>query len=509
MSDIKERFIIIGSILLIILSISVPELQKILRTPSKSKIEKNIEKIILKSNDWRLYQGYAERNLSGYENVKNKEIYKKAILLNPSEAQLYSNLSLLYIMDVRFSRKEENLVLKLEKPLEDKTNFKEEDIREAMEYLHLAAKIEPENAYYDYLFAYLYFAEKKDEEGLKVLQRARRKNYCDMHRKDALLSTIKFLKKAGFPELEAKLDAFPSLLLPQLAKLRYVARIAIALAYQYQENQQHERAIEIYEGVFDMGSKIKNSAWTIIDMLVGIAIQEMIVSPFLPEDLQKEKLDVSEKNKIAQKKFIEYLIENSNLRFAEKFKNEISSGEILRKKFRSYVGKEANYILMHMFSVFIISKLFSFSFSQFLVFSIISILCYTLFSEYAKPLTLRYGRISAFIIVFSILYIVVTMIISLVNSNYFTFFIFLPFILTAVFVSFYTVIRLKKAKLIIKSSFLPFFLFILKISGIRVLMFFLIFSFLIIPPVLIERKLLLNFIDKMIESEVAICLNKD
>jgi hypothetical protein len=139
--------------------------------------------------------------------------------------------------------------------------------------------LEPDNAAPKALLAWLYFGEKKDAAGMEQLQAAARSPRLDFHTSDMLKAQIRTLQAGGLTDFDAATAGSASLLFPQLAGLRSIARVAVYKGYAAQAAGQSQEALADWLAVIHFGRLMRYQDKTIIGYLVGTAIEAIGTAP--------------------------------------------------------------------------------------------------------------------------------------------------------------------------------------------------------------------------------------
>ncbi len=234
------------------LSVSEDNIDEDIVYKAQRKLESNVGLIqtVLEKypDDAEIHRGAAELyNGIGLIVKKDPAIYeyRKAIELNPKDITYYTGLG----MALWYKYKH------------DYTYEKTDDPSELIEALEVGEEKEPNNAFYDYMWASVYLMQGKEKEGIKKIEDALNKKYLKQHWQPRIKSKIKILEEMGcFTSTEIKInvpygaggtDEMLGKIISHLKKLG-----------EGKESQgAWEGAAEIYKTMVKMAGQVRSDAW--------------------------------------------------------------------------------------------------------------------------------------------------------------------------------------------------------------------------------------------------------
>ena len=162
---------------------------------------------------------------------------------------------------------------------------------ERRKWLDALKQSAPENALANYLSAADYFKSGQRDQAMQELSAAVNKpNYAD-YSLDFLENSEEAYRAAGYSDAEAQLAADPALLLPHLAQLKSVGVSLADLATSYQQAGDTASADQAIQMAMALGQRLDRSdSLTLIERLVGIAVQERALKAMDSSDATQQSL---------------------------------------------------------------------------------------------------------------------------------------------------------------------------------------------------------------------------
>ncbi len=223
-------------------------------------------------NDVRVLAKIAEEEGGGYTR-KTVQKYDRLIQQYPHEAWLVANrlrYTASWFSDDRTARELDHQVSDV---LPRQKNFMPDELKQAIAIAQKGRRLEPDNAYFDWMLAYFLFAGYRDKEALLVLHEGAKKPRYDDHTLQDLQASVAVRELARPLLFEEKLVVSAALVFPHLAKQRQVARLAVWEGVKAERAGDHERALQIYADVARLGARMRESSHTLIQSLVAKAIE--------------------------------------------------------------------------------------------------------------------------------------------------------------------------------------------------------------------------------------------
>lgn len=152
-------------------------------------------------------------------------------------------------------------------------NFTAHELAQAIAIAKKGQQLEPDNSYFDWMLAYFLFAAYRDTEALAVLHEGAQKPRYDDHTLQDVQASIAVHELIRPLLFEEKLAISAALLLPQFAKHRQVARLAVWEGVKAERAGDHARALCIYGDVARSGARMRESSHYLIQSLVAIALE--------------------------------------------------------------------------------------------------------------------------------------------------------------------------------------------------------------------------------------------
>lgn len=149
-----------------------------------------------------------------------------------------------------------------------------DELAAAISVAERGGKLEPENCYFDWMVAWLLFAAHRDREALAALHTGAGKPRYDGHFREEIEARMHaFSRWRPLLLEERRMDNMSDSPFSELAKWRHTARLAVWEAAQAENAGDHARALEIYAGLGQLGARLREGSYIIIEALVAIAIE--------------------------------------------------------------------------------------------------------------------------------------------------------------------------------------------------------------------------------------------
>lgn len=158
-------------------------------------------------------------------------------------------------------------------PPRQQKSFTATELAQAIATAQKGRRLEPDNAYFDWMLAYFLFTDYRDEEALAVLHEATTKPRYDDHTLQDLQASVAVRELARPLLFEEKVAVSAALVLPHLVKHRHVARLAVWEGVKAERAGDHESALQIYADVARLGARMRESSHYLIQSLVAMAIE--------------------------------------------------------------------------------------------------------------------------------------------------------------------------------------------------------------------------------------------
>lgn len=161
--------------------------------------------------------------------------------------------------------------------------FKTDSPAERQHWLEKFRDSDSGNALPDYLLAADHFKAGQTEQALQDINSASAKPAVENYLVDFIQNAEEAYIAAGFSVDEAKAIAATSALLPEQARLKQVGTELVELAKRYRQAGDEASAHAVLEMGLNLGLRLDQSAQpTLIQELVGIAIQKMVLNAMNP-----------------------------------------------------------------------------------------------------------------------------------------------------------------------------------------------------------------------------------
>jgi len=242
-------------------------------------------------NDPMLWQAAAEKARSLQDTV---DLYDRALALAPQEVSLFTGQIIASLRYLSLTSEEEEQIAysRLESPLLNRNLT----VRKLLDRLAVARRLDPDNAFLDYLLAY--FQAGTWSAAREILPQAGHKPHFETYRREVTKALAKAYRQLGYPELESQCLALSETMRTELGRLRSLARIMTRWAQvrshwepqgevflekadgslqRIREPSGHEMALEQYESILRLGAYLCRSD-SELDLLAGVAIQTLALS---------------------------------------------------------------------------------------------------------------------------------------------------------------------------------------------------------------------------------------
>ena len=164
------------------------------------------------------------------------------------------------------------------------------NLREAESLLQKARRLQPDNAACDYLLAYIYLAQHRDDQAFAALQAAVGKPYWNVANTEAATGLLRLMDGSDMPGLLVTIVAmaYHVVASPFRAPLKRLAGTLVELGEQFRAQGRHQEAILYYEATLHLGHIMRTDAYSMIDGLVAIAITDITSGPFLSDEQERQ-----------------------------------------------------------------------------------------------------------------------------------------------------------------------------------------------------------------------------
>jgi hypothetical protein len=155
---------------------------------------------------------------------------------------------------------------------------------ERRKWLDALKQSAPDNALANYLSAADYFKSGQNDLALQELASAGSKGYADYSR-DFIQNSDEAFQAAGYSRADAQIIAGADLLLPHLSQLKQDGVNLVDLAKSYQQSGDTASAQAALQMAMSLGQRLNQAdAQTVIDSLVGIAVERLVLGAMDPND---------------------------------------------------------------------------------------------------------------------------------------------------------------------------------------------------------------------------------
>ncbi len=159
-----------------------------------------------------------------------------------------------------------------EEPL---TDDQRERAAELLAGLDRAAGLDPTNAAIDYLRAYLYLANHRDEDAIKSLRKAVAKPHWNLYQRDAAVAAYRIASPRQHPRV-ARLVFTASAFDPQ-TKMIYLCRVLAGMSVLAERRGDYARASFLRESVIHLAYLMMAYPDTISDALLGVIAWAVVI----------------------------------------------------------------------------------------------------------------------------------------------------------------------------------------------------------------------------------------
>ena len=191
-----------------------------------------------------------------------------------------------------------------------KTNFTKADFQQALSICGQGRKIDPGNAYFDWMECFFLMHQWRDKEALAVLEVAATKPRFEEYGLETVRQGIHALSIAlgRLPIIEEKLGTVNSFEWSQTRVYRPLARLLAWEAIKARRSGNHAKAIEIVGAGTRTMSLMRKSANTTLPILVIEAITKILWSPFWYDTSRSGSFkDFEERQQLEYKALQEYV----------------------------------------------------------------------------------------------------------------------------------------------------------------------------------------------------------
>jgi tetratricopeptide (TPR) repeat protein/small basic protein len=221
----------------------------------------------------------------------------------------------------------------------------------ARRYLEKAIALEPGNAYYDQLLAYVLLAQGRERKGVAALERAVEKPYWSDHFLDWMRCAEHAYLAAGADPVTARILAWrPPSYFQYFYTLKPLAERVSERGAEAARAGDHGRAIHLYRLVIRSGWQVRTGASTLQTILDGASIEATpAVSHFEDAELGIEPVvwrfmpDWQSRSALSQEKFRAYLAGHSEEGLAQFLLAEQVRIRDGLDRLRGYPGYEYDY----------------------------------------------------------------------------------------------------------------------------------------------------------------------
>jgi hypothetical protein len=221
-----------------------------------------------------------------------------------------------------------------------KPNFTPQELQEAIGRCQQGQKLEPDNAYFDWLLAWFLCAGDRDAEALTTIDSTTGKRHFDTHRTDILQSQIRAFeldRPLLWEEKETKLYAET---FSEYARWREFARLLTWLGIKAQRRGDHRLATGTYGGLMHIGGLMRRNCSTYIEGLVGMAVGAVGVRG--PADAQRTSSAASVPRPYGSQIFQQYESDHGRRDLANALTRERREDAAYRARMSVYLSTTSN-----------------------------------------------------------------------------------------------------------------------------------------------------------------------
>jgi len=156
----------------------------------------------------------------------------------------------------------------------------------------LGRRLEPDNAFFDWMLAQSYLEANRDAEALAALSEGAKKPRYSDYARDEMLGRIAIRQKEqAIPlTIEQKISISAATFFPHYQPHRNAARFAVAKAAAMERAGDHRGALQLYGDIARIGSVMRNNSYTYIGSMVGQAIQAIAWSRMIKRPLDAKRV---------------------------------------------------------------------------------------------------------------------------------------------------------------------------------------------------------------------------
>jgi hypothetical protein len=160
--------------------------------------------------------------------------------------------------------------------------FKADSPEERRQWLDALKRAAPDNALADYLSALDCFKAGRTDDAVKELEAAYAKPKIQDYLADRAQDAEEAYRSAGYSEAEAKLTGMMWVELPHLSQLKQLTQQVVDLAASYRQAGDEASAQAALQIGSSLGQRLATGQSTLIQDLVGIAVEKMALSSMDP-----------------------------------------------------------------------------------------------------------------------------------------------------------------------------------------------------------------------------------
>ena len=235
-------------------------------------------------NDWETQIARSELGIGD-----RVECAKKAVASGPKHPEVYAQALIAYTFKADYIRSEIDEMYSegyTRRPKELDPTIGQDMVGLATE----GARLDPDNAFFDVMKAYALFGLHRDAEALDCIRAASTKERYDSYRRYAGLTAGRYIRAAGFPEIESR-TILEHALFPHLMGMRRMAYIIVWRAKGLLASGHDDEAEEILIAQTKIGKLMRKDATSLVEPLVGIAVQAIAGRAVLVKSLEPFRPD--------------------------------------------------------------------------------------------------------------------------------------------------------------------------------------------------------------------------
>lgn len=200
-------------------------------------------------------------------------------------------------------------------------------------------RLNPDNAFFPYINAYVLFAARKDEMALNALHRASLKHHFNNYGIDVATGSMLVLDKSlGAVSGIAHMNASPFFV--GFARIRSVARIGLYKAIIQEQKGNTEKGYAIRKDIFRLASLMRAESKTAIEVLVSNAVSSIAMDRPGGEPRLKRDYKVSNDEFIRMKeqRFYDYLSKIGHREDIDNVMKENDCARLYKKTITDYIS---------------------------------------------------------------------------------------------------------------------------------------------------------------------------